>query len=122
MPALSISAARPTILRIPDTVYSNALLGIFQSYLESTNRANSDTRQWEIESYVQDNWRVNRRLTIDAGVRVYHVGPYGEFTHATAGFFPRPLQPGTGRRSLPPRFAPPACPVTRLAQPLRKRL
>jgi hypothetical protein len=68
--------------------YSNALLGVFQNYTESTNRANPDQRQWEVESYVQDNWRVNRRLTLDIGVRFYHVGPFSEIAHANAGFFP----------------------------------
>ena len=68
--------------------YSNALLGIFQSYTESTNRANPDLRQWEVESYIQDNWRMNSRFTLDYGLRVYHVGPFAEITDANAGFFP----------------------------------
>ena len=58
--------------------YANALLGVFQQYTESPNRANPDMRQWQIEGYVQDNWRVNARFTLDYGIRLYHSGPYTE--------------------------------------------
>ena len=73
--------------------YSNALLGIFQSYTESTNRGNPDMRQWEIEAYVQDNWRMSPTLTLDYGIRFYHVGPFFELRNANAGFFPNVYDP-----------------------------
>jgi hypothetical protein len=66
--------------------YANALLGVFQSYTESPNRANPDMRQWQVEGYVQDNWRVSSRFTLDYGVRFYHSGPYSD-QYANAGFF-----------------------------------
>ncbi len=67
--------------------YANALLGVFQTYTESTNRLNPDLRQWQIEGYVQDSWRIHPRLTLDFGVRITHNGPYTE-KYTNAGFFP----------------------------------
>jgi hypothetical protein len=54
--------------------YSNALLGVFQSYDQSTVRLVPDQNFTEIEFYVQDNWRVTPRLTLDAGLRFYNMG------------------------------------------------
>lgn len=55
--------------------FSNALLGNFQSYSEATERVDGDWWFWNVEWYVQDNWRVNKRLNIDYGMRVYHLPP-----------------------------------------------
>jgi hypothetical protein len=41
-----------------------------------------------LEWYVQDNWRVNKRLTLDGGVRLYHAPPPYELAHLVAGFDP----------------------------------
>ncbi len=55
--------------------FANALLGNFQSYSEATKRVDGDWWFWNVEWYLQDNWRVNKRLSIDYGVRVYHLPP-----------------------------------------------
>ena len=68
--------------------YSNALLGVFQQFSQSTARGNSDLANWQVESYVQDNWRVSRRLTLDLGVRLTHTGAFKELANANAEFFP----------------------------------
>ena len=49
--------------------YSNALLGNFASYRESTTRYGANMRQSFVEWFVQDNWKVTRRFTLDYGVR-----------------------------------------------------
>lgn len=49
--------------------YSNAALGVFQQYSESTNRYGANMRQTFAEWFVQDSWKVNRKLTIDYGMR-----------------------------------------------------
>lgn len=55
--------------------YSNALLGSVQSYTEANNKPNGHARYRNIEWFVQDTWKVFRRLTIDAGVRFYSIQP-----------------------------------------------
>jgi len=49
--------------------YANALLGNFSSYTESSARPTMRQRQTVVEWFVQDNWKVTRRLTLDLGVR-----------------------------------------------------
>ncbi len=49
--------------------YSNALLGYFSTYTESTNRSQYSPVTPILEFYVQDSWKVAPRLTLDLGVR-----------------------------------------------------
>lgn len=51
--------------------YSNALLGIFNSYTEPTARPFPRAIVSNIEGFVQDKWQVARRLTLDSGMRWY---------------------------------------------------
>ena len=55
--------------------YANALLGSINSYTESTAKPYAEGRFNQVEFFVQDNWRVKRNFTIDAGVRFYYIGP-----------------------------------------------
>ena len=56
--------------------YSNALIGNFNSYAEDSARLLFDLRYWNIEFYLQDNWRVTKRLTLDYGMRFYRQTPF----------------------------------------------
>ena len=47
--------------------YANALLGVFTTYTELTNRVDRDRRHWQTEGYVQDSWRMKPGL--DARLR-----------------------------------------------------
>ncbi len=49
--------------------YSNALLGNFDNYSEPTSRDDYNPRIYIIEGYVQDQWRVTPKLTLDYGTR-----------------------------------------------------
>ncbi len=49
--------------------YSNAVLGVFNSYTESNARYGANLRQTTVDWFAQDSWKVNRRLTINAGIR-----------------------------------------------------
>ena len=49
--------------------FSNAALGIFDSYTESNARYGANERQSIVEWFVQDTWKVNRKLTLDYGMR-----------------------------------------------------
>ncbi|MEK7408987.1 MAG: TonB-dependent receptor, partial [Acidobacteriota bacterium] len=68
--------------------FSNALLGNFRTYTETTARATKDLLLWNVEWYLQDNWRLTRRLTLDFGLRLYHMPPMSDRQQNTAHFNP----------------------------------
>lgn len=49
--------------------YSNAVLGQFANYSESQSRPSNEGRKSTVGWFVQDTWKVNRKLTIDIGMR-----------------------------------------------------
>jgi Outer membrane receptor proteins, mostly Fe transport len=49
--------------------FANALLGNFQSYQEVNRRVDYDPVNHTLEFFAQDNWKVNKKLTLDYGVR-----------------------------------------------------
>ena len=51
--------------------FGNAWMGNFNTYSEGA-RTMADMVEASYEAFVQDNWRVTRRLTLDLGVRFYH--------------------------------------------------
>jgi hypothetical protein len=55
--------------------WANALLGNLNSYQESNVAPFAEGRFNQIEFYLQDNWRVSRRFTLDLGIRFVHMGP-----------------------------------------------
>ena len=61
----------PTTRSDSGYAYSNAILGIVDSYSESNRRPYQHGRQSDVEWYVQDSWKATRRLTIEAGIRFY---------------------------------------------------
>ena len=54
-----------------DTSYgfANAATGAFSSYLQASNYVEGNYVYDNREAYIQDNWRVNNRLTLDYGMR-----------------------------------------------------
>ena len=50
--------------------YANAALGTVTSYTEASGHPDGHARYNQLEWYAQDTWKVNSRLTIDAGARL----------------------------------------------------
>jgi len=68
--------------------YSNTMLGNFASYTEHEKRFSTRQRFFQIEWYVQDNWRVSNRLTLDIGLRFSQMAPMRELDNQAAAFNP----------------------------------
>jgi len=68
--------------------YANAALGVFTQYLQADRFIEGSMIYNNTEFYVQDNWKVNNRLTIDYGMRFTHQQPqYDQFLQMS-NFFP----------------------------------
>ena len=68
--------------------YANAYMGNFAAYQQASGRTVADVNFWNIEWYIQDNWRVNKHLTLDIGVRFYHPTPYVDNANTISYFNP----------------------------------
>jgi len=91
--------------------FASALLGYYTRYSEARNRPQGQYRFTNFEWYLQDNWRITTRLTLDYGIRFYHDPPQYDERGQISTFVPSLydpaqapvlLQPGldaTGRRA-----------------------
>jgi Carboxypeptidase regulatory-like domain/TonB-dependent Receptor Plug Domain len=94
--------------------YANALIGSVNSYSESTLHPDADARFTNLEWFVQDNWRVKKNFTVDAGVRFYRIGPTtskgdqlavslpDQFNASQAPLLIQPINTANGRRGVNP--------------------
>jgi hypothetical protein len=84
--------------------YVNALLGNVANYSQSTARTTFNVQYWNFEFYLQDNWKVSRRLTLDLGLRMYHQTPQVDLFNTFVNFVP-----GQYSKAALPRFYLPGC-------------
>jgi Carboxypeptidase regulatory-like domain len=87
----NLSFAQDTVGTNPfDTSFgfANAAIGSFSSYLQSTTFVETKAVYNNTEGYVQDNWKVNSRLTLDYGVRLVHQQPPHDTMGQASNFFP----------------------------------
>ncbi len=83
--------------------YANAFVGNFQNYQEGW-RVMGDFWLTGVEAYVQDNWRVSKRLTLDYGVRFYHLAPQANEDNTSAAFVPSAYDPKSAARLFYPGY------------------
>jgi hypothetical protein len=68
--------------------FSNAALGIFSSYNQASKYVEGVFIYNNTEGYIQDNWKVNSRLTFDYGVRLVHQQPQYDKLGQASNFLP----------------------------------
>src|SRR5215469_4381481 len=68
--------------------YSNAALGVFTEYLQASKFIEGDMIYNQVEGFLQDNWKVTNRLTLDYGMRFVHQGPQYDQNETMSNFFP----------------------------------
>ncbi len=95
--------------------YSNAVLGNFANYSESQSRPSNEGRKTTMGWFVQDTWKINRKLTMDIGMRFvwfnqwYHNRKQAsawDFSLFDRGQIPTlyaPVSTPQGRRAVNPR-------------------
>lgn len=84
--------------------YSNALMGIYNSYSEATARPQGQYRFTNLEWYAQDAWRIRSRLLVDYGVRFYHDMPQYDARLQLASFAPERWDPAHAPVLLRPGY------------------
>jgi hypothetical protein len=68
--------------------FSNAALGVYSSFTQGSQFVMGQYRFTNLESYLQDTWHITPRITLDYGMRFYHIQPqYDQGLH-TANFLP----------------------------------
>ena len=82
--------------------YSNALLGNFDRLAQSDKVLNGQYRSWNIEWFAQDNWRVNKKLTLDYGIRFYIIQPQYDAAQQTSSFNPSLYDPAARAQLIQP--------------------
>jgi len=82
---------------------ANLLLGNYTTLSQSNGRFYGSFRFWQLEFFAQDSWRVNRKLTLDYGLRWSYLGPTGTYGQYLQNYFdPQAYDPNRPSPS-PPR-------------------
>src|SRR5689334_9229138 len=96
--------------------YANALVGNFRNYQESTARPFTNLRLTQVQWYAADQWKLNRRLTVNYGVRFGYHSPFEQIDGQGSNFVPALFDPSKAVALYEPAcavtFTPPAtCPA-----------
>lgn len=73
--------------------YANALTGSFRSYSETSHRPHTDAERLSVQWYVQDQWRVNRSLTLNYGLRMGWYAQWNPRSDEASNFEPALFDP-----------------------------
>jgi hypothetical protein len=68
--------------------FANAGVGVFSQYLQQSRLVEGNMIYNNTEFYVQDNWKVTNRLTLDYGMRFAHQQPQYDKFGQMSNFFP----------------------------------
>ncbi|HZI62058.1 MAG TPA: carboxypeptidase regulatory-like domain-containing protein [Pyrinomonadaceae bacterium] len=96
--------------------YANALIGNFRNYQESTARPFTNLRLTQVQWYAADQWKLNRRLTVNYGMRFGYHSPFQQIDGQGSNFVPALFNPAQAvalfTSACAVAFTPPAtCPA-----------
>lgn len=83
--------------------YSNALLGVYNSFTQARAYANGQYRYYNIEWYAQDTWKITRRLTLDYGMRMAWIQPQHDSSRIVSSFRPDRFRADEASRLFEPQ-------------------
>ena len=82
--------------------YANAAVGVFNVYTQASKYALPEWRYKNFEWFLQDNWKMNDKLTLDYGVRFYYLTPQWDTTLQASNFLPDEYDPSRAVRLYEP--------------------
>ena len=94
----SNETALPTALSTTGNSFASFLVGAVDSATYNELFVVPGTRYRYFAFFVQDDWKVNRRLTLNLGLRWDYFSPRGEHNSNISGFDPSLANPGAGGR------------------------
>jgi hypothetical protein len=86
--------------------FSNALLGVYNSFNQAANHINGLYRYWNIEGFLEDTWKVTPRVTLDYGLRVAWYQPQYDASGLASTFVPSLWQASQAPRLYTPAINP----------------
>jgi hypothetical protein len=90
----SLSFANSTTNPLDTTFgFANAATGVFSTYTQLSRFMEGSYVSNNTEAYIQDNWKFNRKLTIDAGVRFVRQQPQYDGLGQSSNFLPDKYDP-----------------------------
>ena len=84
--------------------YSNAALGSYYSYTETSSAPHLHIRMRDVEWFAQDNWKVSRRLTLDFGLRFCWIPPIYDRDDLVSGYSPAAFNASKQVRLIRPQM------------------
>ncbi|HET7697433.1 MAG TPA: carboxypeptidase-like regulatory domain-containing protein [Vicinamibacterales bacterium] len=75
--------------------YANAAVGVFSSFQQFSKYVEGSYVYDNTEGYVQDNWKVNNKWTLDYGIRLVRQQPQYDELGQAANFLPDQWSPGS---------------------------
>jgi hypothetical protein len=82
--------------------FANALLGVYTSYTQASQKVATNSVYNTVEGYIQDTWRVTPKFTLDYGLRFSYLGPVHDLRQQEEYFEPNLFDPKQAVRLYTP--------------------
>jgi hypothetical protein len=86
--------------------FANMAIGVFYQFKQASAYLTGKYRYTNLEWYLQDQWKLTRRFTLDYGIRFYWIQPQFDADLQTSTFLPERFDPNQAPRLYPPGTTP----------------